>query len=232
MIPERYQRNIPSISEEQQLLLKEKKVAVPGCGGLGGYIIELLARIGVGHIVAIDGDVFEMSNYNRQLFSTTSNYGTPKAIVAKERVNEINPDVEVTAVHAFLTEENAGELIKGCDLIVDALDNVKSRLVLEDAAEKEGITIIHGAIHAWEMQCTVVPPGSGILHRLYMNSDSDNKNDPETKTSLAFAPCCCAAVEVCEAVKALTGRSSELKGKLFVMDMKSSFTGLLPLELF
>ena len=135
----RYGRNIPALTEGECALLRTKKVAVIGCGGLGGYLIELLARVGIGSITAVDGDVFEPSNLNRQLLSEMSLLGTNKAKAAGDRVARINPEVEVRVVEAFLDEYNAAGLIAGCDAVLDALDNVDARKALSHACEQAGI---------------------------------------------------------------------------------------------
>ena len=101
---ERYIRNIPAVSEEEQAALSGKRVLVVGCGGLGGCLIEHLARMGVGEITAVDGDAFEPSNLNRQLLSTQDLLGTGKALAAQARARAVNPEVTVRAVEAFLDE--------------------------------------------------------------------------------------------------------------------------------
>ena len=103
----RYERNIPSLTEAESELLRTKKVAVIGCGGLGGYIIEQLARLGIGTIRIVDGDVFEESNLNRQLFSDVTVLGKPKTEVSQARIAAVNPDVQVEALYGYLEEDNA-----------------------------------------------------------------------------------------------------------------------------
>ncbi len=122
----RYIRNEQMLSHEENLSLRKRKVAVVGCGGLGGHIIEMLARLGIGHLTLIDGDVFEPSNLNRQLLSLPDNLGKAKTAVAAERVSTVNPDLEVTTHQAFLTQDNARDLLQGHDVICDALDNISS----------------------------------------------------------------------------------------------------------
>lgn len=221
---ERYARNIPAVSAEEQAVLARKKVLVVGCGGLGGYLIEYLARMGVGEIAAADGDVFEPSNLNRQLLSTRDLLGTGKALAARERARAVNPAVAVRAVEAFLDEGNADELVRGRDLALDALDNVPARLVLEDACAREGVPIVHGAIRGWTAQVAVVPPGSGALRRLYGRAAA-----PAEKTSLPFTPAFCAAVQAAEAVKLLCGRPPALEGKLLLADLRRMDWDLLTL---
>lgn len=221
---ERYSRNIPAISAEEQAALSGKRVLVVGCGGLGGCLVEHMARMGVGEITAVDGDVFEPSNLNRQLLSTQALLGTSKALAARERVRAVSPKTAVRAVEAFLDEDNAGGLVRGQDLVLDALDNAAARLVLEDACAREGVTIVHGAIQGWSAQVTVVPPGSGTLRRLYGRAAM-----PAEKTSLPFTPALCAAVQAAEAVKLLCGRPSALEGKLLLADLRRMDWDLLTL---
>ena len=130
ILPARYQRNRRTISTENQLLLFRSRVAVLGCGGLGGYVVEELARLGVGHIVAIDPDVFEEHNLNRQLLSSIAWLGRPKAQAAFERVAEINPAVTVTAKQVAYAHENGIEPLQGAQVVVDALDSIPTRMAL------------------------------------------------------------------------------------------------------
>ncbi len=138
----RYLRNHDAISEAEQVILAQKRVLVVGCGGLGGYAIECLARIGVGHLRVVDGDVFDETNLNRQLLSSSMNLGRPKTLAAQQRVMAVNPLVEVEAFQTLLTAENAVPLLDGCDVAVDALDNVPSRLLLQQAARSAGIPLV------------------------------------------------------------------------------------------
>jgi len=209
----RYSRNIPALSEAECALLRGKTVAVIGCGGLGGYLIEFLARIGIGHIRCVDGDVFEESNLNRQLLSTVPLLGNSKAQAAAARVREINPDVQAQAYPVFLEESNARELIAGCDTVLDALDNIPARKLLANACAAEQIPYIYGAIAGWVAQAAVCLPGDGLIERLY----------PEDtvildKSVLSFTPALCAAMQSALCVKLLTGKPVE-SGKLHYADL-------------
>ncbi|MBQ3210820.1 MAG: HesA/MoeB/ThiF family protein [Oscillospiraceae bacterium] len=209
----RYERNVPALSEAECALLGSKRVAVIGCGGLGGHIIELLARVGVGYIKAVDGDSFDESNLNRQLLSETALIGKSKAQAAKERVQRINPDVEVTAVEAFLTEENALDIVSGCDVVMDALDNVSARRVLSRACEMAGIPYVYGAISGWVAQCAVSMPGDGLIEKLF-------GAEPEItdKSVLSFTPALCAAAQCALCVKLLCGRDVQ-SGQIYYFDL-------------
>ena len=102
----RYTRNISTITEEENEKLRDFKVCVIGCGGIGGYVIEMLARIGIGYLTVVDMDVFEESNLNRQILSSEKNLGNSKAIEAKKRINAINSDVHVNVIQSPFNEEN------------------------------------------------------------------------------------------------------------------------------
>ena len=158
MMEKRYLRNMKALSEEDMKKLYNSKVCVVGCGGLGGYIIEMLARIGVGHITAIDGDVFDETNLNRQLLSNTENIGFNKAEEAKKRMKLVNPHVTINAIITMLDESNAVDLLKGHDVVVDALDNIKSRKLIQKYSSKLNIPMVHGAIAGFYGQVTTIYP--------------------------------------------------------------------------
>ncbi len=212
---ERFSRNVPAISEEEQLMLKDKKAVVIGCGGLGGYVIENLVRLGVGYLTVVDGDKFDISNLNRQILSTEDTLGMPKAVVAAMRAKKVCPFAEVEAITEFFTSENAQRILEGADVVIDALDNVASRLLLEEKCTQLGITIVHGAVEGWNAQVAVVPAGNGMLSRLYKNGVSGSK------TCLGFTPAFCASIQSAQALKVLCGRKSVLEGKLLLASLNS-----------
>lgn len=211
---ERYVRNFPSISEEEQQILLGKTVSVIGCGGLGGHIIDEIARIGVGCIRVIDCDEFSESNLNRQLLSTEKNVGKRKAKEAAKRIKAVNSSVKVKVIDKALTAENAVSILKGSDIVIDALDNVEGRLIAEDACEKLGLYFIHGAVAGWCGQASTVAPGSGFLEKIYPK-DSKLK----APSVLSFGPDLVAAIQAAEAIKVLLGRGDTLEGKLLMADL-------------
>lgn len=215
MIRERHIRNIPALSAEDMDKLNKSRVLVVGCGGLGGNVIENLARIGVGSMTVADGDVFTESNLNRQILCTPDDLGKSKALTAAERVSRIDPSITVVPVCEPLTKENAPALMADADLVIDCLDNIESRLILEDAASEAGLFIVHGAISGWDLQVMLAPPGSGLLRDLYAGIPED-----DVKTSLSFTPAACAALEVSLAVSFLTGQESPLEGILLTGSLK------------
>lgn len=207
------------LTTEENNSLSSFKVCVIGCGGLGGYIIEMLSRLGIGQITAVDYDVFEETNLNRQILSSMSSLGKSKAIVAKERISNINPLVKIDPIIEKLTEENAVEILKGHDVIVDALDNVKTRLVVEKHAEKLNIPLVHGAIAGWYGQVTTVFPGEKTLSILY--GDKDTKGLESELGNPSFTPALVASIEVSEVLKILIKRGALLRKKLLMINTLS-----------
>lgn len=213
---DRYIRNENMLSREENLRLANFRVVVAGCGGLGGYIIELLARLGIGHITAIDGDVFEPTNLNRQLLSHPGNLGQPKAEQAKERVALINPDISLTPIHTRITSENAALLMNGHDVVVDALDNISSRRFIETAAEQLGIPMVFGAIAGWHAQVSTIFPGDRILDIIY--PDGFEKGEETQLGNPSFTPALAASIQVAETLKVLLKKDGILRNQLLVID--------------
>ena len=209
----RYERNIPALSEKECEILLGKRVLVVGCGGLGGHLIDLLARIGVGFLRVVDGDVFEPSNLNRQLLSEVPLLGVSKARAAAARVSRVNPEISVEAVDSFLTEKNARRLLLSCDVVLDGLDNIESRRILAEECQRSGIPYIYGAVNGWVAQAAISMPGDHLVEKLYPEG-SVLKN----KSVLSFTPALCASMQVALCVKLLTGRPVET-GKLYYIDL-------------
>jgi len=215
--PDRYKRN-QIISMEEQKELKEKKVLVLGCGGLGGYVIEMLARMGVGHITCSDFDTFSESNLNRQLLSKESNLGKNKAEEASKRVNEINSEVEVKAYTVKGDKDMLYEMIEDCDLVMDCLDTVRDRLVLQDMCKEKGVPLVHGAIGGWFGQVSTILPGNDTLNLIYPDGTEPDTSDGNP----SFTPAVVAGLEVSEAIKVLLGYEDILQRKLLVLDLYSN----------
>lgn len=145
-IPERYLRNFKSFSIEEQIRLLEAGVLLVGLGGLGGSVLEILLRAGVGRITAADGDRFEESNFNRQLLSDISWLEQPKSASARERANIVNPSVEFTPLHEYLDARRMLGLAREADVVVDALGGLDSRPALWQAAEEAGKVLVSAAV--------------------------------------------------------------------------------------
>lgn len=224
----RYERNFGSISREEQALLQSRRVCIVGCGGLGGFLVEFLGRIGVGHITAIDGDRFDRTNLNRQLLSAEDNLGKPKAAEAKKRMGLVNPSVEVTALEVFLTRENAAEILAGNHLVLDALDSIPHRLMLQRVCEELELPLVHGAVEGWFGQVTTVFPGDDALCRLYPGCAEDTVPERGAAT-LSFAPAFVASVQTAEAVRVLLHKEPNLRGRVLFADLLQNHFDTMPI---
>ena len=209
----RYERNLPALTEEACQILRKKRVLVVGCGGLGGHIIDQLARIGVGFLRVVDGDVFEASNLNRQLLSSVPLLGISKAKAAADHIARVNPDVAVETAEAFLSGSNAESLLENCDIVMDALDNIPSRRILAAACEKANIPYIYGAIQGWVAQAAISMPGDQLIDKLY-----PEEIEITDKSVLSFTPALCASMQTALCVKWLLGRSVET-GTIYYFDL-------------
>jgi molybdopterin/thiamine biosynthesis adenylyltransferase len=218
ILPQRYLRNHGTVGIAGQLLLLRSSVAVIGLGGLGGYIVEGLARMGVGHLTLVDGDVFNDHNLNRQLLSSEGNLGRAKASVACERVRQINGAVETSAYACYATRENLPEILEGVELVVDALDRLPTRLVLQDVAGALGLPLVHGAIAGGMGQVMTILPGDKGLRALYGDGPVPEHGAEAELGTPPASPMMVAAWQVHETVKVLTGKGLILRGRLLLMD--------------
>jgi len=210
LLPARYQRNRKMLSTSQQLRLFRSRVAVIGCGGLGGYILEQLARLGVGQIVAIDPDVFEEHNLNRQLLSSPATLGRTKVEAAAERLAEINPAVTVVPLQAAFSKEKGRELLSGLDCVIDAVDNVTARLELEEVCSDLNIPLVHGAIAGWYGHVATIYPGENGLKSIYRHW-TGGKGVEQELGNPSFTPAVAASLEVAEVCKVLIGVGAPLR---------------------
>lgn len=189
-------------------------VFIAGLGGLGGYLLEHMLRLGPGFIRAADGDVFDETNLDRQLLSAPSQLGRPKAEAAAERAKLVAPGLDFEAVSEFLDGENCLRLLRGCALALDGLDNAESRLVLERGCAEVGIPLVHGAASGLCFEAGVVPPGSGMLARLYPPG-----RQAMVRMARGPAVAACAAVQCAQAEQILRGERPTLWGKLLTADL-------------
>ena len=137
------QRTEMILGAQSMAALKSARVAVFGLGGVGSYTAEALVRAGVGHISLLDGDVYEQSNLNRQLYATTDTLGRPKAEAARERALSINPECDVKALSLFYSQENADSVdLSAFDYVADCIDTVKSKLLIIERSVQAGVPVI------------------------------------------------------------------------------------------
>lgn len=213
----RYSRNKNLMSDDEIILLSQKKVCVLGLGGLGGYIVEMLSRIGVGSLTLVDGDVFDETNLNRQLFSSMNNLGSSKALEAEKRVKEINPLTKVIPVYEFVDSSNAMKIIANHDVIVDALDSIDLRKYIAKVCTELNLPLVHGAIAGWYGQVATIYPNDTTLDILY---PKDIKRGIEKELgNPSFTPALVASIQVSEVIKLLLNRGDLLRNSFMMIDL-------------
>ena len=163
----RFEKNLGPITIEEQEKLNKSKIFIAGCGGIGGYLLEHMTRVGVGQIVCADKDVFDESNLNRQLLATEETIGQKKALCAEKRVQKIWTNCNISGLDIEMNNENLPELIKDADLVLDALDNGNTRKMLMYACRKAGVVLAHAAASGSRVQAAIVQPGKELYEMLY-----------------------------------------------------------------
>ena len=210
-------RQMSIVTRSEQQRFKDAKITVIGCGGIGGQTIEMLARMGVGELVLVDEDAFDISNLNRQTLATLSDVGLDKSAVAKDKVRLINPYVTVTSFNEHVYETNIDKIISDSDIVIDALDNVLTRVIVSRKAKEKEIPYIHGAIHGTLGQLTVFLPDGERTYEEMFNLPSKGKElTPEVFEALSKVtsgvppvigptPNLIGCLEAIEAFKIITG---------------------------
>ncbi|MEE1336101.1 HesA/MoeB/ThiF family protein [Methanobrevibacter sp.] len=178
-------RQMSIVTRSEQERFKDAKITVIGCGGIGGETIEMLARMGIGELVLVDKDAYDLSNLNRQTLATITDLGLVKSEVAAEKVRLINPYVKTTIFNEHIDQTNIDKVIGDSDIVIDALDNVLTRVIVSRKAKEKGIPYIHGAIHGTLGQITVFLPNSDKTYEEMFNLPSIGKElDDETIEAL------------------------------------------------
>lgn len=223
---QRYDRQIMiyGFGEEGQEKLKKAKVFLAGCGGLGSPAAIYLAAAGIGTIKIADRDKVDLSNLNRQVLHWNENIGKSKVDSASSKLRKLNPETVIETVADTITEDNISQLIADCDLIVDAMDNLETRYLLNKAALKKGIPFIHGAVYGFEGRAmTVIPGKSACLNCLYHNVIPPKEKFPVIGVTPAVIGC----IEATEAIKYITGLGDLLVNRMLIYDgLHMSFTEL------
>jgi molybdopterin/thiamine biosynthesis adenylyltransferase len=222
IIPSRYLRNMGTIGLDGQIKLLQSAVAVVGAGGLGSTVIELLARQGIGQLIIIDNDRFTEQNLNRQIMSTEENLGKYKVIAAAKRVKEINSATTVTVFRERLTRENAQELLGNARVAVDGLDNLPSRLVVEQACRRLAIPYVYASIAGFSGQLMTIFPGDVGLSSLY-GSSSDTVPEQGIEARVGTPPATVAmiaALQVQEVVKIIAGVGTPIRNQILLVDAR------------
>jgi molybdopterin-synthase adenylyltransferase len=203
IIPRRYERNIGTLGIEGQIKLLDSCIGICGLGGLGGHLVELLARYGAGHLIIADGDVFGENNLNRQVLCTEADLGRPKTQVAASRIASINSSIEITTHQLLIEPDDTALVFSQAHLVIDALDTVSCRLDLEEGCRRLGIPLVHGAIAGNCGQVMTVFPGDPGLKCIYV--EGADKGVETSEGNPPTTPALVAALQVQEAVKIVCG---------------------------
>ncbi len=211
----RYNRNIiiPEIGEEGQLKLKRAKVFVAGIGGLGSISSFYLAAAGVGYLKIVDRDTVDYSNLNRQIIHWTGDIGARKSDSAFTKLRNLNPLCSIEAVHEEITEQNCADLVGDCDVIVDAMDNMKTRRILNAVSVKKRIPFIYGGVHQLDgMATTFIPGETPCLECVFPRNPMESELPPQG--ILGPVPGVIAAIQSIETLKLLMNLEGLLAGRL------------------
>jgi molybdopterin/thiamine biosynthesis adenylyltransferase len=222
IVPERYRRNLGTVGLDGQLALLRSTVGIVGVGGLGGWVAEGLARMGVGHLILIDSDTFEDNNLNRQLFCTEATLGLPKVEAARRRIEQVNSATRVVAHQTRVAHpDQMAALLRGSAVIVDALDSLPTRIELQRAAALLDVPLVHGAIAGYVGQVMTIYPGDPGLVGLYGSGPVPEHGIEEQWGNPSATPMMIAAWQIHEVVKVITARGQTLRRRMLFMDAET-----------
>jgi adenylyltransferase/sulfurtransferase len=220
---ERYDRQIMirEIGQEGQGKLKRSRVVIAGTGGLGSPIAIYLTAAGVGMIRMIDRDQVALSNLNRQILHWEEDVGRKKVDSAKTKLRKLNSAVEIQAIAETITESNVSELVEGCNVIVDAMDNLPTRYILNRCAIEKNIPFFHGAVNGFEGRAMTVIPGETACLRCMYRGLVPQEKFPV----IGVAPAVIGSIQATEVIKYLVGIGKLLTNRLLVYDgLKVTFS--------
>lgn len=228
IFPECWERNFPSLSAPEQLRLFRSAVLVAGLGGLGGFLAELLARVGVGRLLLADGDHFTPANLNRQLLATQETLGLGKAVVTARRLREINPAILAEPIALFLTPDNLGGYLSQVQVVVDGLDTALARQGLAAAAWDSGVPLVHGAVSGKFGQVSTLMPGrlAGGLAARHPALAGEASTPREV---LAPTVTLVASLQVQEAIRLLLGQTPAYRDHMAHFDGDTGRLEMVPL---
>jgi len=215
---------LKELGKKGQGKLAKSKVAVVGLGGLGTVSSLYLALAGVGHLKLIDQDTVELANLHRQILYEPKDLHYPKAEVAARRLGKINPLIKVEAVPENVNAHNVEQLLSGVDCVVDGLDNMQSRYIINRACVKLGIPYVFGAAIGFEGNLAVfVPPETACLECIFPNLQDDYLLTCDTRGVLGATAGIVGTMQAMETVKVLTGMGFPLKNKLMICDFSDMY---------
>jgi adenylyltransferase/sulfurtransferase len=218
----RYSRHLimPEVGMDGQLKLKQAKVLLIGTGGLGAPLGLYLAAAGVGRLGLVDFDIVDFTNLQRQVTFGTKDVGRRKIEAARARLQDLNPDIEIITHEAKLTSENALDILRGYDIVVDGTDNFPTRYLVNDACVLLGKPNVYGSIFRFEGQATVFALADGPCYRCLYPEPPPPGLVPSCAEGgvLGVLPGIVGAIQANETIKLVLGKGETLKGRLLVFD--------------
>ncbi len=212
---------LPEVGVAGQLRLAQARVLVAGLGGLGSPVCTYLAAAGVGRLRIVDGDRVQTSNLNRQVLHQDADLGVTKVESAMAKLSRLNPEMEIEPVHVPIDETSVGDLVSGCDVLVDALDNRRTRLVLNAAAVRASLPLVHGAVQGFEGRVMTILPGLSACLACMDRGGRETTSFPVIGT----VPAVMGSIQACEVLKCLLGVGDLLAGRLLAYDgLAQTFT--------
>jgi len=214
---ERYDRQIiiREFGEEGQEKLKKARIFIAGAGGLGSLTSTYLAVAGVGVIRIVDHDRVELSNLNRQVLHWDKDIGRSKVDSAAEKLKKLNQRVEIEAIAKMITEANVSQLVADFDLVVDAMDNLPTRCLLNKAVLEKNIPFFHGAVYGFEGRAmTIIPGKTACLECVYHGATTPEEKFPVIGVTPAIIGC----IQAVEVIKYIVGIGELLTNRLLIYD--------------
>ncbi len=214
---ERYSRQLLALGLEVQQRISSLKVLVVGCGALGSTLSDMLVRLGVKEITVVDADVVELSNLHRTRMFTEEDVMRPKALACKDYLSKVNREVKVNAVVDVVDAENVEELVRGKDVVFDALDNVNYRLILNDACVKNNVPLIYAGVGGEYASAKLVVPGKTACLSCFLEP-VDSPNACETIGTTIATVDAIASVQIQLLINYLRGKEDD---EMIILDMSN-----------
>jgi adenylyltransferase/sulfurtransferase len=205
---------VREIGQEGQGKLKRSRVVIAGAGGLGSPIAIYLTAAGIGMIRIIDHDQVALSNLNRQILYWEKDIGRKKVDSAKKKLRNLNSAVKIETIGETITEDNVSQLVEGCDVIVDAMDNLPTRYILNRCAIEKKIPFFHGAVNGFEGRAMTIIPGETACLRCMYRGPVPQEKFPV----IGVTPAIIGIIQATEVIKYLVGIGKLLTNRLLIYD--------------
>ena len=217
---QRYDRQLrlPEVGDEGQRRLLAARVLVVGAGGLGSAVLYYLVAAGVGHVGIVDSDCVDVSNLQRQILHFSGDVGKEKTQSACEKLNALNPEVELSVSDCRLSAENVAEIISPYDVVVDAVDNADTKYLLNDCCVAMRKPLVHGAVGGFSGNVMTILPESACL-RCVFPYESRSASEADDKAILGATAGVAGCVQAAEVGKLVTGAGNLLAGRLLSFDL-------------